>query len=397
MTPIGMRTSAGQAIAALSCLGVSKVFPVLDEGSSWRVLWRDPLQDRTIRALHEVTLSVPKGKMVGVLGRNGAGKSTLLRVLAGVSEPFAGTIERTGSLSGLFELGMGSNRFLTGREYARRSLLLQGVARAQLPDLLEDIREFAELDADFDRPLYTLSTGMAARLYFAAATAVSHDIYLLDEILAVGDEHFQGKCRSRLRERLAGGASGVLVTHDWTAILRLCEEAHIMEHGRIARSGPSEEIVQAYLNLSKDFETNVARFCPETPAGYVVRSQEDAKLPLSVDIYQSVPVVLAFSIEWLRSGAWWEILLLADDLPIGSRKGRYEVSLCIPRLPLAGGRYYLNLFLSSPTISGHRTHAGPYDARGWTYGNPVTLDVEGNGGAGVTRVPLAWSLEGARP
>ena len=151
MTPIGMRTSAGQAIAALSCLGVSKVFPVLDEGTSWRVLWRDPLQDRTIRALHEVTLSVPKGKMVGVLGRNGAGKSTLLRVLAGVSEPFAGTIERTGSLSGLFELGMGSNRFLTGREYARRSLLLQGVARAQLPDLLEDIREFAELDADFGR------------------------------------------------------------------------------------------------------------------------------------------------------------------------------------------------------------------------------------------------------
>ncbi len=392
-----MGTSAGQAIAVLSCLGVSKVFPVLDEGSSWRVLWGDPLQGRTIRALHEVTLSVPKGKMVGVLGRNGAGKSTLLRVLAGVSVPFAGTIERTGSVSGLFELGMGGNQFLTGREYARRSLLLQGVARAQLSDLLEDVREFAELGADFDRPMYTQSTGMAARLYFAAATAVPHDIYLLDEILAVGDEHFQSKCRSRLRERVAGGASGVLVTHDWTAVLRLCEEAHIMEHGRIARSGPSEEIVQAYLNLSKDFETSVAHFCPETPTRYVARSQEDAELPLTVDIYESVPVVLAFSIEWLRSGAWWEILLLADDLPIGSCKGRYAVRLCIPRLPLAGGRYYLNLFLSPPTVAGYRNRTVPYDARGWTYGNPIILDVEGNDGDSVTRVPLEWSLEGARP
>ena len=397
MTPMGMGTSAGQAIAVLSCLGVSKVFPVLDEGSSWRVLWRDPLQDRTIRALHEVTLSVPKGRMVGVLGRNGAGKSTLLRVLAGVSVPFEGTIERTGSVSGLFELGMGGNRFLTGREYARRSLLLQGVGRALLPDLLEDIREFAELGTDFDRPMYTLSTGMAARLYFAAATAVPHDIYLLDEILAVGDEHFQGKCMSRLRERVAAGASGVLVTHDWTAILRLCEEAHIMEHGRIARSGPSEEIVQAYLNLSKDFETSVARFGSETPVRYVVRSQEDAELPLAVDICESMPVVLAFSIEWLRSGAWWEILLLADDLAIGSRRGRYDVRLCIPRLPLAGGRYYLNLFLSPPTVAGQRNRTVPYDARGWTYGNPIALDVEGSGGANVTRIPLEWSLEGAKP
>jgi len=391
------RGSCAQGIAAISCLGVGKVFPVFDDGMSWRLLLGAPPNGKTFRALSEIALTVPKGQVVGILGRNGAGKSTLLRVLAGIYAPTTGSVRRNGSVGGLFELGAAGNRFLSGREYARRSLLLQGAERAHLPELLDEIRGFSELEMNFDAPIYTLSTGMAARLYFAAATALEHDVYLIDEILTVGDEHFQSKCWARIRNRLKRGASAVLVAHDWTQILRLCEVAHIMEHGRIVASGSAEETVRSYLNLSREFETHVAQFCAGNPDEYDAQSQQDAEFRMFVQVHEAVPVVLAYSVEYLSIGVGWEMLLLADDLPVASARGRYEVRLSIPRLPLARGRYYLNVFLSSPTVGGRRTRVAPYDARSWTYGNPISLIVHGDPSGSATMVPLNWVRDGVTP
>jgi len=376
-------------VAPLWCVGVTKVFPILDANKSWRIVFGLPPGGKKVVALENVSLTIPKGKIVGVLGRNGAGKSTLLRILGGVYVASSGRVWRDGSVSGLFELGGIGNRFMTGREYARRALTFQGVKGYQLSALMEDVQEFSELESEFDAPILTYSTGMAARLYFASATAVQHDIYLIDEILAVGDEHFRNKCWLRMRDRLSRGASGVLVTHDWSAVLRLCDVCHILDRGHIVESGPSDRVVRSYLNLMKP-EAHIARFSADNPVTYTAQSLRDAEFRFCVELAENVPVTLGYSIEVLRVGVGWEILLLANNLPLATEIGRHAVRLGIPRLPLSGGRYYLNLFLTSPRTEGSAGAVQAYDVRGWTYGNPITLNVEGNSSSGSTILPVVW-------
>ena len=377
---------------AVSATGLTKIFPVIDERSVWRVMLGS--QDaRSVSAVNGISIGVPKGTIVGVLGRNGAGKSTLLRLLAGVYTPTSGEIHRDGATTGLFELGGMGHRWLSGREYARRALILQGVQRGTLGEFLDAIRAFTELGEAFERPLYTYSAGMAARLYFAAATALPYDIYLIDELLTVGDEHFQSKCWARLRARLSGGASGILVTHEWSAVLRFCAESHIIERGRIAASGPSDAIVKRYLALEHPL-AEVARFLPSTPLQYAAGSGDDADLVFDVEILQPRPIVFAYSIERLVPGEAWDILLLGDDLPLAAAAGRYRVHLRIPRLPLPGGTYHLNAFLTSPRRGGSSGALEHYDVRGWTYGNGLDLVVSGPRSRAAVTPPLEWEAVG---
>lgn len=381
MTPRG--------VAALSCVGVSKVFPMFDGGASWRIVFGMPPKGKKVVALKDVSLTVPKGTIVGVLGRNGAGKSTLLRILAGIYSASSGRVWREGAVSGLFEIGSIGHRFMTGREYARRALLLQGVEASQLAIMLDDVREFSELEAAFDAPIYTYSTGMTARLYFASATAVQHDIYLIDEVLTVGDEHFRNKCWMRMRDRLSQGASGILVTHDWSAVLKLCEVCHVLDHGRIVESGASDRVVRSYLGLVKPDPRKV-RFSPDNPTTYTAKSLRDTEFRFCIEVTEQIPVALGYSIETLRVGIGWEVLLLENNLPVCAKIGRNEVQLRIPRLPLGAGRYYLNLFLTSPKVQGSREPLQSYDVRGWTYGNPIELTVEGASRGSSTILPVVW-------
>lgn len=382
-----------QGVACLSCFGVSKAFPVFDEGAVWRMVFGNQQECHSVMALNEVSLAVPKGKVVGVLGRNGAGKSTLLRTLGGVYHPTSGSVQATGTISGLFELGGLGHKYLTGREYAKRFLQFHMVQLSVLPELLDDIRSFSELGQDFERPIFTLSTGMAARLYFATATALKYDIYLLDEILAVGDEHFQSKCWSRFRERLNQGASGVLVTHDWTAVLKLCEESYLMDRGRIIESGPTEKVVSSYLRPTIHLKPEGARFSEDNPTEYFAESRQDVEFRFFVEVNQARPVNLAYSIELLRAGSRWEVLLLSENLPLASTVGRHEIRLKVPSLPLAPGRYYLNLFLNSMDPEGCSGQKIPCDARSWTHGNALTLIVDGKACNSVSAIPLEWTQD----
>ena len=360
---------------ALSCVHVHKSYPVQKELKLWRVLLGGKVQGQMIHALRDISMIVPRGKIVGILGKNGAGKSTLLRVLGGVYPPTLGCVEAHGQIAGLFELGGMGNANLTGREYAKRYLGVMGVQRKRLPTLLDDIRDFSELNEAFDHRVRTYSSGMGARLYFATATALQNEIYLIDELLSVGDEHFQAKCWQRMRQRLLNGASGVLVTHDWTAILKLCEQAHVIERGSFAFSGASDQAVVSYLKIPKP-ETTTARFSPSTPQSYVVQSGEEANIRLWVEIEKSVPVDFAISIEMLRIGIGWEIILLADNIHVAERAGTYEVNVSIPHCPLAPGSYSLNVFLSKRKMEPQDASIG-FDSRTWTLGNGFTLQVEG--------------------
>jgi lipopolysaccharide transport system ATP-binding protein len=388
MTDVGLATA--RRGVAVSCSGVTAKFKVFDESVSWRILLRDPHDSSEFVALRDISLTVPKGEFVGILGRNGAGKSTLLRTLGGVYPPASGTIYLNGMVSSLFELGGLGNRYITGREYATRFLAFYGTPARRMPALLKDIAEFAELEAVFGEPIHTYSSGMAARLYFATATALEHDVYLIDEVLSVGDEHFQAKCWKRLRDRFTSGASGLLATHDWTAVLKLCREAHILDKGKLACSGRADQVVVEYLNLQRPAARD-ARL--QVQGRYAVTSLEDARLSFSVMANRDVDLAASYSIELLRLGMGWETLLLGNFLPVAATAGHYAVELTIPRLPLAPGTYVLNLFLTSPRSTYSSADFRTYDARSWTYGNGIELTVMGKERASATVIDFDWRIE----
>jgi len=334
--------------------------------------------------LNNVSFSIGPG-ITGIVGPNGAGKSTLLRLLGNVYTPTTGYIEVNGQVAGLFELGGMGNPNLTGREYAKRYLTFMGVGRRELPAVLEEICEFSELGEAFDRRIRTYSSGMAARLYFAVATAYQHEIYLIDELLSVGDEHFQAKCWRRIRDRLLRGASGVLVTHDWAAIVKLCEYACVIEDGRFSFQGRSDAAVVRYLKLPVP-EAGAARFAPSMPVEFVLRSGETSKLRMPVEISEDIAVDCAISIEMLRIGIGWEIVILTESYLVAEMAGHYDMEFVIPDLPLAPGKYSLNLFLSR-RLDGAGKQRAALDTRSWTYGNGLTLYVEGEPLSAAVKLP----------
>lgn len=372
---------------ALKGDNLCKVFPILDQGHSWRLMFNLVEPDNSVEALNEVSISVPKGKFVGVLGRNGAGKSTLLRVLGSIYAASKGIVKVQGILSGLFELGGFGSTFLTGREYAERFLSIEGVKKDQLAKYIDDIYEFSELGDYFDEKVQTYSAGMTARLYFSTATVLKYDIYLIDEILSVGDQHFQAKCWSRLRERFCHGASGILVTHDWSAVMKLCEEAHVLDKGRILFSGPSDRVIQSYLQLPKP-TAELARFSDNLPKLFHAESGEDAIFTIDVDILEDIEIEFCYSIEFLKIGQGWEIMLIKDPYLIGNTKGNYSISLHIPELPLCKGDYSFNIFLSGVEVDGNRPI---FDARSWGYGNGLKLIVDGVDSSIPVNLPVKWS------
>jgi lipopolysaccharide transport system ATP-binding protein len=284
-------------------------------------------------------------------------------------------------------MGGVGNPNLTGREYAQRYLRLMGARRRELEDLLTDILDFSELEESFDQKIHTYSSGMAARLYFATATALQQEIYLIDELLSEGDEHFQAKCWQRMRDRLLHGSSGILVTHDWASILKLCESSHVVERGRIVHSGSSDKIVVSYLNLPIP-QARGARFSSDNSDTYVARSGEDSEFRFVIEIDEPAPVAFAYSIEMLRIGIGWEVILLSDAVPVASAPGRHELVLTIPRLPIAPGQYSLNVFLSRQKMNAQESTEG-YDMRSWTLGNGWHLIVLGESIDSTTKLPVS--------
>ena len=373
--------SSIKAQVALRCIGIAKTFAVLRELRFWRILFG--LQQKSgpmIEALRDISLEVPRGKIVGILGRNGAGKSTLLRVLGQVYTPTRGRMEVFGQIAGLFELGGMGNSNLTGREYAVRYLRFLGVSAVDLTDVLSEIADFSELGEAFDQRVHTYSSGMGARLYFAVATAYQNEIYLIDELLSVGDEHFQAKCWRRMRDRLLNGASGVLVTHDWAAIIKLCEIACVIEDGTFSYIGPSDKAVVSYLKLPRP-ATIAARFGAALADQYEARSGETMRFVVPVEILEAGAVSCAMSIEILRIGIGWEIVIISDFLDVSEQPGLYDVTFEIAALPLHPGSYSLNLFMKHSTSDSS-------DCRSWTYGNGLNLTVVGELGSSAVRIPF---------
>ncbi|HQR08146.1 MAG TPA: ABC transporter ATP-binding protein [Gemmatales bacterium] len=198
-------------------------------------------------AVRGVNLAIPRGKTIGILGANGSGKSTLLQLIAGTLTPNEGKLQINGRVAALLELGSGFHPEFTGWENVKLQAGILGISEEEIKQKLPLIAQFSELGEALDRPLRTYSTGMILRLGFSVAISVDPDILLVDEALAVGDMHFQQKCMARIGQLREQGVTIVLVTHDINTTKRLCDEAHVLEKGKIVQSGATEVVCNWYV------------------------------------------------------------------------------------------------------------------------------------------------------
>ena len=202
----------------------------------------------------DVTFTLERGDMLGIVGTNGAGKSTLLKAISGIMIPTEGSIRVKGTVAALLELTTGFDNDLTVREntYLRGALL--GYTRTFMDEMYEHIIEFSELKDFQDRPFKQLSSGMKSRLAFSIACLVNPDILILDEVLAVGDGAFRKKSGKKIKEILASGVTGILVSHSITQVRELCNKVLWLDHGRQIAFGEAEPICDMYEEFLKTRE-----------------------------------------------------------------------------------------------------------------------------------------------
>ncbi|MGL4606012.1 MAG: ABC transporter ATP-binding protein [Eubacteriaceae bacterium] len=197
-------------------------------------------------AVNNVSLEIEKGDVFGIVGLNGSGKSTLLKILSGILKPTIGKVRVNGSISPLIELGAGFDLELTAKENIMLNGLVLGYTRKQMLEKTDEIVEFSELHDFMGMALKNFSSGMIARLGFAIATAVQPDILIVDEILSVGDFHFQEKCEKRISDMMASGTTILIVSHSIEQIKRLCNKVLWLEKGNVVKFGNSKEVCEAY-------------------------------------------------------------------------------------------------------------------------------------------------------
>ena len=197
-------------------------------------------------ALRDINLRVEKGESVALIGRNGSGKSTLLKTIAGIIQPTRGSVKVEGSIAPLIELGGGFDSSLSARENIFLSGAMHGHTRKYIQSKFDEIVDFAEIQKFIDVPLKNFSSGMRSRLGFAIATSVNADIVIADEVLAVGDAKFRGKCERRIQEMLAGGTTFLFVSHSTTQVKKICEKAVWLEKGQIIYRGTATEVCDEY-------------------------------------------------------------------------------------------------------------------------------------------------------
>lgn len=213
-------------------------------------LARGKLRYDSFFALSEISFSVGRGEVLGIVGSNGAGKSTLLKVIAGILVPTSGDLRVKGRVVPMLELGSGFDDDLTGRENIFLNGAILGYSEQFLRERFDEIVAFSGLYDFLDVPVRNYSSGMVMRLAFSIASMVEPDVLIVDEILAVGDSRFQEKSYARMLELMHRGTTVLLVSHDLGQIRRLCDRVLWLDGGRVRRIGNTQEVCDAYAKAS---------------------------------------------------------------------------------------------------------------------------------------------------
>ena len=206
-------------------------------------------KDDIHQVLKDINLDIKKGESVALIGTNGSGKSTLLKLMTKIIYPTKGKITTNGKLTSLLELGAGFHDDFTGRENIYFNASIFGLTRKEIEQKIDEIIEFSELGEFIDNPVRTYSSGMYMRLAFSVAINVQAEILLIDEILAVGDQHFQEKCFNKLRELKKSGKTIIIVTHNMEQVEQFCDRAVWLYEGKIRMDGKVKDVLKEYLKV----------------------------------------------------------------------------------------------------------------------------------------------------
>lgn len=235
-------------VNAIEVSGISKEFVLrhtrsIKEAVVWLAKGRKGDMSQKFHALKDVSLNVETGETVALLGLNGSGKSTLLKHISGVMLPDSGTVRTRGRVAGLIEVGAGFHPDLSGRDNIYLNGAILGMSEQQIKDRFDEIVEFSEIGQFIDTEVKFYSSGMYLRLAFSVAVHTDPEVFLVDEILAVGDEPFQRKCIAKIQELAAGGKTLVVVSHDLDLVSRICQRGILLEHGDLVFDGPIKAAV----------------------------------------------------------------------------------------------------------------------------------------------------------
>jgi lipopolysaccharide transport system ATP-binding protein len=369
----------------------------------WAINGFRHLRGESLWGLRDVSFSVERGRMLGVIGRNGAGKSTLLRLLAAVSAPDEGRIQIRDSVSGLLALGAGFHGDLTGRENVFVAGVIAGSTRQEVARQFDSIVDFAELREFIDAPVRTYSSGMLMRLAFAVAVHARAGILLVDEVLAVGDAGFQNKCLRRIAAMKREGVTIALVSHDDATVRDLCDDVLWLDSGRVAAFGPAPQIVDQYLadlasRTQRALEEETLRRTPsdekaiETRHGSKLQllknrfgsqevqildvrvigpNQEETSeigcgdsLSIEVDYHAAAPVkgaIFMVAILDLRARRWLEVVSDHDRISAGVLNGPGQAILHVDGIGLPEGSYWIEVAIYERSWTyAYDSHLGVY-------------------------------------
>lgn len=369
-------------------------------------------------ALDDLSLSIMKGEIVGIVGENGAGKSTLLKLLTGVATPTSGMIYVDGKISALLELGAGFNPEYTGIENIFLNGMMMGFTHAEMKKKLDDIIEFADIGEFIQQPVKTYSSGMFARLAFAVAINVEPEILIVDETLSVGDMRFQLKCINRMTELMDMGTTILFVSHDINILRRFCQKGVWLDKGKIRMVGEINEVADRYSDFLKS--KNEIKVTEKEEIEYVsmeniwkkefkpnnniaelvgvkvineygnavseISIDQPIKIALAYDVYDDsiVDAVAGIAIYGADNEYICGLNTLLDKKKIPWKYGRNQVYLCYDKgICLVGGTYYITAAVFDRTA----TVAFEYKDRIGTF-----IVKDGYKGEGKLIIPHRWEL-----
>lgn len=331
----------------------------------------EKLRPEEFWALHNVSFTLRRKEALGLVGKNGSGKTTLLRIISGLIRPDTGRVTIKGRVAPLIALSAGFNPILTGRENIYANMSILGLSKVEIDDRFQDVVDFADIGDAIDAPVSSYSSGMSARLGFACAVYTDPDILLIDEVLAVGDSSFRGKCFQKLHDLRQKGTSFILVSHNAHSILTICDAAVYLKKGEVAALGDTAEIINRYeedllLSGVGDFKSSVLidSKSSATSNGLDIQSvffrdgqgnlleQPTSGQPMAFCVRCVVhrpmdKVGLSLVISGLSEGGETVLLLNSrgDDQELTLAPGTHEIQVKLPYLGLRLGGYVMDVFV----------------------------------------------------
>jgi ABC-type polysaccharide/polyol phosphate transport system ATPase subunit len=368
---------------------------------------------RIYSALSDITLDIPTGQCVGIIGRNGSGKSTLLRTIAGIVKPSSGRAKVKGKLSTVLDVHSGLNPRMTGRQNIYLKGAIFGLDERQMKERIDAIIDFSGLAEFIDQPIHTYSTGMVIRLGFSIAMNMEFDILLMDEVLSVGDIPFQRQCLARVRSFIRAGKTIVLASHSLADVSAVCSRVIYLDKGSVRHDGRTEQVIQDYWDACEREKNLIPRHLhPFNPENIYGRDTGDIAIKavhffgadsmtqttfwtgdamsVAIQFKCCAPVENPlFRIQFFRNDGLWVhgVNTARTEFDTGLLSGEGEIILDYERLNLLEGDYYVTVGIWPDEYRSMMTNVA-YDCHQWAY--VIHVKSKRPDGAGIVSNPFSW-------